>query len=140
MSRVQQPRPIAVIAYLLFALAGAFFMFWTPSPGMKVLLGETGYYVWNWFLVAGGGFGMAGSSVRNFRVEIIATPFLASAWGAYSLSLLPRMQESPNPGALAGLASVFMGIAFLMLGQMSVLWKRIRTANDIEQRARPHGQ
>lgn len=135
MTRVQPPRTVAVVAYLLFSLAGAFFMFWSPTVGMKTLLGSTGYYIWNWFLLAGGGFGAVGAGGRNFRIEVVAVPFLVSSTAAYSLSLLPRIAESPAPGALAGLASIFMGIAFLMVGQGVVLWKRLRAVADIERRA-----
>lgn len=135
MSRVQQPRGIAVIAYLLFALAGVFFMFWSPSIGIRMLLGAWGFYAWNWFLLLGGGFGILGAWRRNFRIEIIAVPFLCSGSAAYAVSLAARVNQTPSPGALLGLSSIFLGLSFLLVGQGYVLLKRIRIANDMIKRA-----
>lgn len=134
MSRVQQPRGIAVTAYLLFALAGVFFMFWTPTVGIKVLLGSFGFYAWNVTLLFGGGFGILGAWRRNFRIEIIAIPFLTAGSAAYALSLLARINQTTAPGALLGLASIFLGLSFLLIGQGYVLYKRTQVANDLDRR------
>lgn len=111
-------------------------MFWTSTSNMKELLGELGYYVWNWFLIAGGIFGALGAAQRNFRIEIIATPLLMAGSAAYSLSLLPRVMVATSPGGLAGLSSIFMGVSFLMIGHGVVLWRRVRIANDVDRRLR----
>lgn len=134
MSRVQQPRGIAVVAYLLFALAGIFFMFWSPSIGIKVLLGSWGFYAWNLTLLLGGGFGILGAWRRNFRVEIIAIPFLVAGSSAYAVSLAARVNQASAPGALLGLSSIFLGLSFLLLGQGFVLYRRTRVANDLDRR------
>lgn len=133
---MQAPRPIAVATYLAFVLAGLFFLFWGPNPGVRLLLHTAGFVVWNTFLIIGGLLGAFGAARRQFRVEIIGVPFLSSSLAVYGVSLLPRLDESSAPGALAGIASIFIGASLGVLGQGAAIWiHKIRVARDIDRRS-----
>jgi hypothetical protein len=132
---MQPPRPISIATYLAFLLAGLFFLLWGPNIGIRILLGDIGFVIWNMFLIVGGIVGIIGAAHKKFRVEIIAVPFLSSGLAVYGISLLPRLPDSNAPGVLAGLASVFIGSALGFLGQGFAIWfHKIRVAGDIERR------
>jgi hypothetical protein len=132
---MQPPRPVAVATYLAFLLAGVFFLFWGPNIGVRALLHTVGFVVWNAFLIAGGILGVVGAAYGRFRIEIIATPFLASGLAVYGVSLLPRLAGAESPGVLAGLSSVFIGSALGFVGQGLAIWfHKIRVAGDVERR------
>lgn len=132
------PRPLSIAPYVLFALAGSFFMFWFPTIGLKQLLGEFGFIVWNGFLMVGGGFGILGAWQRKAQVEIVSTPLLWAALTVYGFSLVPIIETATNPGAVAGIASIFLGAGFLILGLGWQLWKKVRVAGDLDRRSGGH--
>lgn len=132
---MRPPRFILTVSYLLFALAGMFFLFWGPNIGIRALLGDAGLYVWNTFLILGGLVGGAGAWKRLFRVEIIGTPLLCSGLLVYGGYFYTRVHESTQPGAIAGLGTVFVGAGVLFLGKGLAIWiHKIRVANAFERR------
>lgn len=133
---MRPPRSVLVVSYLLFSLAGAFFMFWGPNTGVRVLLGSFGFYVWNILLMTGGLVGAVGAWRRKFRIEIIASPPLTAGLCVYGIYILNRIDGSPQPGTLAGLGTIFVGAGFLFLGKgLAIYLRRIRVANAVEKRS-----
>lgn len=131
---MRPPRGLLAVSYLLFALAGMFFMLWRPTVSLEQLLGW-GFYVWNVFLIVGGLIGAIGAWNRKFRVEIIASPLLSSGLMVYGGSIIAKIDESRSPGVIAGLGSVFIGSALLFLGKGLAIWvHKIRVAEDVERR------
>lgn len=133
-NRGHLPRPLAIAPYFLFALAGSFFMFWYPTLGLRELLTEWGFIIWNVFLMLGGVFGIIGSSYRQPRIEIIAVPFLSSALAVYGGSLIPILGNAKSPGALAGLSSIFFAGTFTVLGQGWRLWRKTKISGELDRR------
>lgn len=132
---MRPPRSILTLSYLLFAMAGMFFLFWGPNIGVRNLLGDLGLYIWNAFLILGGLVGGVGAWKRLFRVEIIGTPLLTSGLIIYGLYFYARVDESAQPGAIAGLGTVFIGAGALFLGKGLAIWiHKIRVANAVERR------
>jgi hypothetical protein len=132
---MRPPRFILAVSYLAFALAGLFFMLWGPNVGIKLLLDTWGFYLWNSFLILGGVIGTFGAWRRKFRIEIIASPFLFSGLVVYGGYILSRVSASPQPGATAGLGTIFVGSGMLFLGKGLAIWiHKIRIADAFERR------
>lgn len=135
MNDVRPPRSVLAVSYLLFALAGLFFLFWGPNLGVRHLLGTVGFYLWNANLVLGGVISGFGAWKKLFRVEIIGTPLLWSGLTIYGGYFYSRVGESPQPGAVAGLATVFIGAGTLILGKGLAIWiHKIKVADDVYRR------
>lgn len=133
--RVLRPRFLMMLTYLLLGAAGASFLFWEPSQGLKVLMGDVQFIVWNTFLMGGALIGIVGAFTKVFRVEIIALPFLGTGLAVYGLVLLPRLEASTSAGTIMGVALVFFAAVTGLIGRGWELIRAILISNKLRRRA-----
>jgi hypothetical protein len=117
-NKILRPRPLASLMYFLYMGAGAAVLFLT-STGIRTLLGEFGFIVWNSFLFGGAMISLFGTLVvKRYAIEIVGYPFLLSAMCVYAIYLFTRINESPQPGAVLFLSLVFAAATTGLFGRL----------------------
>jgi len=137
-NKILRPRPLASLMYFLYMGAGAAVLFLT-STGIRTLLGDFGFVVWNSFLFGGSLISLFGTLVvKRYAIEIVGYPFLLSAMGVYAIYLFSRLGSSQQPGAVLFLSLVFAAATTGLVGRLVEAGRvvliqrnfRRRTANE----------
>lgn len=92
-------RAARVVAYSLFALAGAAAMVW-PSPTVATATGWL-VYVWAIWLGVGGLAAAIGAITDRWIGEYAGLPLLFSAFGVYAIVILSAQRLTSLAGAFA---------------------------------------
>lgn len=131
--KVLRPRLLAAAMYLAYIVAAAGFLFLTAT-GIRELLGEVQFILWNGFWFGGATISCVGALVKRYRIEIIGHPFLISAFAVYALYLILRIHEAPQVGVVIGIAFTYMAAALGMAGRLIEIYRMIKLSNNIQPR------
>lgn len=111
-----RPRWVASLTYLFYSIAGIAFLFF-PSIGLKELLGDTGFIIWNLMLLLGGSASLLGAAFKSYWFEIIGIPGVVTGLLVYGISIFYLVPNSDSPGVLVGLASIMLAASAGTVGR-----------------------
>lgn len=139
MTSILRPRWLAAITYLAYSMAGFAFMF-LSSTGLRELLGEWGFTVWNTMLIGGGIIALVGALGKRHYIELIGIPGVFTGLGVYALYIGSAVKDSDNPGVVVGLASICAGAALGVAGRAYEVFKQTSISSRVGRSIREDPQ